>query len=198
MKRLLILFFLVFSSAGVLFSQGKKPVALKAEVVPQNIKKGDKGIFIVTCNINPDFHISDASTGLFDVSPEPLEGITFSKAEFPPGEKSTYGSIYHGTVKVKIPFWVGQKMQEGENVISASVKVQPCAEGGDICYPPEIDTVKAKFSVLPGDKNAKPEVGGLNKEGGIAGRLSSALERGSFIAFLLVFLGGLLLSALII
>ncbi len=194
MKRLLILFFLVFSSAGVLFSQGKKPVVLTAEVVPQDIKKGNKGIFIVTCNINPDFHISDASTGLFDVSPEPLEGITFGKAEFPPGEKSTYGSIYHGTVKVKIPFWVGQKMQKGENVISASVKVQPCAEGGDICYPPEIDTVKAKFSVLPGDKNVKPEVGGLNKEGGIAGRLSSALERGSFIAFLLVFLGGLLTS----
>ncbi len=194
MKRLLILSFLVFSFAGVLFSQEKKPVTLSAEIIPQSIKKGGKGVFIVTCSISPDFHISDASTGLFDVSPELLEGVTFGKAEFPEGEKDTYGGVYHGKVKVKVPFVVGKKTREGENIVSAKVKIQPCAEGGGVCYPPETEMVKAKFSVLSGDKNAKPDIGGLNNGGGIAGRLSSTLERGSFIAFLLVFLGGLLTS----
>ena len=196
MKRVfIILSFLVFSFSGVLLTQEKKPVTLSAEVIPKNIKQGDKGVFIVTCSINPSFHISDASTGLFDVSPEPLEGVTFGEAEFPKGEKSTYGSIYRGKVKVRIPFMVKKEMKEGESTISVKVKIQPCAEGGDICYPPETQIVKAKFSVLPGDENTKPGVGELNTEGGgIAGRLSNALQRGSFIAFLLVFLGGLLTS----
>ena len=191
MERKVLLFVLWFLLMGNLFSQEKEPITLTAEVTPQSIHKGGEGVVVITCEVASDYHISDATSGLFEVTPDPLPGIVFEEAEIPEGEKEAYGYVYRGRVGIKIPFAVGRGASEGKNTISVMVKVQPCAEEGGVCFPPEIRKVEAQFSVLTTQEEVQAKVG---ERGGITGRLSRALEQGSIVAFLLVFLGGVFTS----
>lgn len=191
MKKLLVLLVSGFLVSASLNSQEKDSVTLTAEITPQAVKKGGKGVFVITCEIAPTYHISDATNELFGIYPEPSRGIQFGEAEYPRGEQDPLESVYRGRVNVKIPFRVEREVSEGKKEISAQVKLQLCAEASGICYPPEARIVKAEFSVL----SAQEEVQTSPEEReGLADRLTWALERGSLLAFILVFFGGILTS----
>lgn len=191
LRRFAVLWAVAFSAASLLGAQEKDPVRLTAEVKPMNVRNGNWSELVILCEIVDGYHISDAKSGLFEILPDPTDGIDFRSIAYPEGEEDSFGSFYRGKVSVSVPFTVSKKVMEGRHSITARVKIQPCDEKSGVCYPPEIRTVAAEFIVLSASNEGQANV---EEEHGIAGRLSNALERGSVIAFLIVFLGGILTS----
>ena len=178
--------------AGHVFSQDEGPVRFSFDVKPSPIEKGQKGEAVLVCDIAPEHHISAASSGLFQVTPKPLTGIQFGQPDYPQGEEEEYvGTVYRGRVEIPVPFVVGEDAAEGQQSLVLEVTVQACEEKTGVCFAPETRHVEALMTVLPGQGRVSAA---SSPTEGIAGRLARSLERGSWIAFLIVFLGGLLTS----
>jgi thiol:disulfide interchange protein DsbD len=178
--------------AGGLASQEKEPVAVTAEVSPAALQWYEKGTLAVTCDIAGGYHISDATSSYFQVIPADLPGISFDEPEYPQGEKEEFvGFVYRGRITVNVPFRVGKEAGEGTRILPVEVTVQSCAEASGICYAPETREVEAHFTVLAITDKEEPV---STESSGIAGRLSRSLDQGSWVAFFIVFLGGLLTS----
>ncbi len=192
MKRIFCLAILFVFNVVNLISQEENPVKLTGLARPAVLNKGTRGELMVTCIIEKDFHVSDATNQLFKVSPQSIRGILFGSPEYPKGEKEEYvGFVYRDRVKIPIPMEVEKNALEGDYTLFIGVTYQLCAEKTGVCYPPVTDTVSVPISILQGDRSA----GSIPTENtGIAGRLSRSLEQGSWMAFLIVFLGGLLTS----
>ncbi len=191
MKKLIWGFVLVLFGIGILWSQTVDPVKLNIEVVPKTIEIHGEGVVEIACTIEPRYHISDTTYGLFEVTPQPTETIRFHAIEYPVGEKGELGNYYQDHITVRIPFTVDNVPSEGIQMIEVDVTYQACSEDGEICYLPETQTLETELTILASDLE---EQSGLTEESDIASSLSRALERGSIIAFLLVFIGGILTS----
>jgi thiol:disulfide interchange protein DsbD len=184
--------FLFLGFIGFVNAQDDVFLRKKAEVRPAFIQQGNKGDILLFFEVDPQFHLSDASSGLFKVIPKPVDGITFGKISYPKGDKEpSIGFVYRGDIESKVPFHIDNDLQPGDYTISLSIDYQPCAEIGGICYPPGRETMDVVLSIVQGQsKNQSESIPPV----GIEGRLASALEKGSLIAFLVVFVGGLLTS----
>jgi len=183
-----ILLTLFFIELGL--GQEKDPVFIEAEIQPQEMVAGGQGELKVLCEISSEFHISDASSGMFSVSPEPQKEFQFGESRYPEGEVESYGVVYRGRISVTVPFSVTKKIAQGEYKIAARVKFQSCEEAGMICYPPDEMMVESHITIISSDASSTLSVGGDD----IADRLDRALAKGSILAFFLVFLGGMLTS----
>ena len=190
-KKLVVWFVFKLFGIGILWSQGADPVKLSMEVVPQTVEINGNGVVKITCTIASHYHISDGTYGLFEVIPQTSEGIRFSPVEYPVGEKGDLGEYYRDNVTIRIPFVVNKKTSDGIQMIEVDVTYQACSEDGEICYLPKTQRLKAELTVLA---PALEDQGGFTEETGIVNSLSRALEKGSIIAFLLVFIGGILTS----
>jgi len=111
------------------------------------------------------------------------------------------------SVQGDIPYWKGDVMavlpvtlpaRPGPLRLTVTAESQLCREGdAGLCYPPAEATAAITVDVTPGDGAAAPAAVGTTAppaEGGLQGRLERALDQGSWLAFLLVFLGGVLAS----
>ena len=188
MKKFAFLMLAAVLWSGHGAAQDEISIRLDAEVNPVSVERGGAGTLMVRIQIGEGYHISDASSGIFEVVPGPVEGIAFSDPSFPEAEEDTYGFVYRGDVEVPVAFRVEEHAGAGQRSIRVQVTVQPCSEDGGICYPPETREVETTVRIVGTDGAAGVA------EGGIAGRLTRALERGSFLAFFIVFLGGILTS----
>jgi len=166
-------------------------IRLSARVEPDTIGAGGKGMLVVECEISPGFHIADARSGFFEVVPEEIDGMEFGKPDYPDGVMTPSGfSYYEGRVGINIPISVKEGIGAGEKNIVIRVRVQQCSIIDGTCYRPEEKFVKAIVFISDTDTFSSISA----ETGGIAGRLSGALEQGSVFAFIIVFLGGLLTS----
>lgn len=185
-KKIIVVLFPIF-----LFAQQQEHIILSADVEPEKINLNEKGVLTVSCSVMPEYHISGYKSGLFEVIPDFIEGFEFDEVKYPRGEEDQVaGNIYHGKIKVQIGFTVGKGATEGSIKIPVTVKYQACSEDGSVCYPP--DSRRVATSIIVGTEifsSAEDKA-----EGSITERLSGALEKGSIIAFLVVFLGGVLTS----
>jgi thiol:disulfide interchange protein DsbD len=197
--------------AGSLFSQTGKPVGVDAVVQPELLGRGGKGEIRITCRIDEGFHISTPESGLFQVTVPDVKGIAFAEPVLPEGESGPDGlAFYRDGIVVRIPFSIEETVPSGETRVRVQVQVQACEEKTGMCLLPETleadavimvtDTPSGKESesVSPTQTEESPGEGrgeqALYQEEGIAGKVSRALDRGSVLAFLLVFLGGVLTS----
>ena len=169
--------------AGQGLAQEAVPLILTAESQPAVVAIGGQGQIVLHYDIDPGFHIGDVAAGFFKVEPVALPGLRFGEAVIPESEETPYGGQYAGVIDVTIPFTIGREALVGESQVKVTVTYQPCSEEG-VCYPPEDVTLRVPVTVEPG------QVSG----GSISERLATALEKGSIVAFLLVFLGGFLTS----
>jgi len=192
MKKALCILILSFLLPAATIS-GSDLVKLKSEVQPKEVTRGVSGFLIIECIIRPGFHLSTPASGFFTVGVKAPEGYKFGTPDYPKGEPdSDAGPVYRGTVRVRVPFRI-EKAESGDHIIPVEVTVQPCDEAAGICYPPETLKTSATITVL-NSGNSESAAVTEDKIRGIAGRLSDALSRGSWAAFLIVFLGGLLTS----
>jgi len=191
-KKMLLPIMSIVLIVGQAFSQDQGPVRFSLDVQPSSIEKGQKGEAILVCEIAPEHHISAAESGLFQVTPRPLTGIQFDQPEYPEGEEEEYvGTVYRGRVEIPVPFVVGEDAAEGQQSLVLEVTIQACDENTGVCFAPETRNVEAVMAVLSGQGRVSAADSPTE---GIAGRLDRSLERGSWIAFFIVFLGGLITS----
>jgi thioredoxin:protein disulfide reductase len=182
---------LLIMTGTAVFSQGAYQIELKA--APDTLSPGRSGSLNVTLRLTEGYHVSAPDNGLFSVETETVKDIVFGKPAYPKGVKEKFGVVYRGTVQVQIPFTVQPEAVTGIHALAAKVTIQQCGESQGVCFPPEDVRVETRIlvdQVNKGKTLTTAESGGKD----IAGRVADALEKGSFTALLLVFLGGLLTS----
>ena len=200
MKRMAAIFLCAVFAANTAFSQDTI-VKVSVEPVKTTMRAGEQSSLNVVCDIDEAFHISDVTSGMFSVTPKPVQGVEFGEPAYPQGEADAVsGTVYRGTIHVRVPFTVLSVPGNGQIRIQVKVGFQPCTEDGMVCYPPDETVSHTDITVVQGaetgsitvQNNRDQELTASNAS--IAARLGDALQKGSFTAFLIVFLGGLLTS----
>ncbi len=172
------------------FSQGAYVVRMTVE--PSSIPPDGNGKAIVEVSLSEGYHVTAPGDGLFSVTTDSVQDVVFSAPKYPEGVPDKFGKVYKGLVRVEIPLKVLPDASAGERTISAVVTIQQCGETQGVCFPPEDIRTEAKLTVSDSTESVTPAQGEEKKD--IAGRVADALEKGSWTALLLVFLGGLLTS----
>ena len=165
-------------------------VALELKALADDFPAGGTVQLGVVYHVPEGTHMTGTFTGLT------LEGAEALAAVFPPV-----------TVSGDIPYWRGDVMamltvvlppDEGPLTLKVIAQTQLCREGdAGLCYAPNDEVADLEIVVSPGATSpAGPAaaIEGLESGGGLQGRLARALNEGSWMAFLLVFLGGVLAS----
>lgn len=149
-------------------------------------------------------HITDVEFGLFFVEVKDTLGLTFGKPIFPKGEPFHEEVCYRGDALVRVPVTATADATAGNYTIPVNVGYQICQEyGQEVCFLPEDKTLQVTVQVAPAGTQivaaneaiffgkehvAKHEAKSWDE------RLTAALEKGSWTAFLIAFLGGILAS----
>jgi thiol:disulfide interchange protein DsbD len=165
-------------------------IRIQCSMEPSELHPGQGGKWFVTIGMAEGVHISDAASGLFFIKPDPIEGIRFGAPIYPKGILQPYGTVYREEVIVAVPFFTEPSLKTGERILSAKVQIQPCGEKNGVCYPPEIRSISSRLPIV----SWQTDVVAQPAKTGIAQKVTDALNRGSFLAFLFVFFGGVLTS----
>ncbi len=162
----------------------------------------------VIFRVPPDYHITSLETGLFFVTFEPVEGLTFAEPEYPQASDWEGDEVYGGRVIVRSAVTADHSLQTGAVTISVTAGYQVCAEtGSQQCFFPVEKTLSLAVDIITAGGYTEPinsEIFGSEltevepaiepEETDLAGSLENALAKGSFLALLLVFVGGILTS----
>ncbi len=206
--RFLILSALLIAPAML---QAQDDAPSEAPVVPVRaawsksaIPAGGAGELAVVFEVPKGHHITDVEFELFFVKVVDTLGLQFGKPKYPEGVKYRDERAYRGKTIVKVPVNAASEAQPGTFTLPVDIGYQICQEfGQEICYLPHERTitvatniVEAGVTVLPENEDlfgaAPAEV--AQRGGSLEDRLMSALERGSWMAFLIAFIGGILAS----
>lgn len=167
-------------------------LAVRTEIRPESLSAGGSAKLVLTLDIPQNIHVSDAASGLFSVSSKDPD-VRFGDIDYPKGVTDEWGSIYRGRIRIQIPVRIAPSTEQGIKTVPFEIDYQPCDEVNDICLAPMTQTETFELRVLPAGETASgfphPE-----QDRSLSGRLTRALEKGSVLAFLLVFVGGLLTS----
>ncbi len=189
-SRLIRFILLPLFWTATVFSQGAYVVRMTVE--PSSIPAPGNGKAIVQVSLSEGYHVTAPGDGLFSVVPDSVPGVVFSAPKYPEGEPDKFGKVYKGLVRVEIPLQVLPDASAGERTIAAIVTIQQCGETQGVCFPPEDIRAETTLTVAEPGESAPTGPDGEKKD--ITGRVADALEKGSWTALLLVFLGGLLTS----
>ncbi|HRX51692.1 MAG TPA: cytochrome c biogenesis protein CcdA [Candidatus Krumholzibacteria bacterium] len=143
------------------------------------------------------YHVPEGThmTGTFrDVAVASDPAVVLGEPVFPPL-----------SVPGEIPYWKGDVMAvlpvtlpavAGPLALTVTAESQLCREGdAGLCYPPASSLATLTLDVTaPADGAPTAAAAAPDQGGGLQGRLERALDEGSWLAFLLVFLGGVLAS----
>jgi thioredoxin:protein disulfide reductase len=173
-----------------LFAGFPADVSTRARVEPAELHPGEAGKWIFTIRVPENTHISDAESGLFFIKPDTADGIQYGAPVYPKGIRQPYGTVYRGEVVVEIPFVTDPFLKIGQRILSAKIQIQPCGEANGVCYPPESQKISNQVKIIAGQSRDVSHT----RQTGIAQKVTDALNRGSFLAFLFVFIGGFLTS----
>ncbi|MBK6765761.1 MAG: sulfite exporter TauE/SafE family protein [bacterium] len=156
-------------------------------------------------SVPPKHHITDVEFGLFFVEVADTLGLDFGDPEFPKGEPFHDEVCYRGDVLVRVPVTAAADAVLGSYSVLVNAGYQICQEFGmEVCFLPEdklvdtpVEIVAAGSSIVAANEKifagaeaaeAEPEPQGLEA------KLMAALQKGSWTAFLVAFLGGILAS----
>ncbi|MBL0060644.1 MAG: thioredoxin family protein [bacterium] len=179
-------------------------VAIRAYWSTNAVAAGGSSELGLLFSVPPKHHITDVEFGLFFVEIADTLGLDFGDPIFPKGEPFQDEVCYRGDVLVRVPVTASAQAIVGNHIISLSGGYQICQEyGQEVCFLPEDKVVTAQTEIVPsgtqvvaaneriftGGKVAEPE-----EPKGLEARLMAALAKGSWTAFFVAFLGGILAS----
>lgn len=178
------------------------PVPVRAVWNTSALPAGGEAEIGVVFDVPPKHHITDVEFGLFFAQIADTLGLHFGKAVFPAGEPFHEERCYRGRAVVRIPVTASDSAVIGTHALAIGVGYQICQEfGQEVCYLPVEKNVDLAVNVVPHGTavtvaNAEifaPPASAAEKLS-LEDRLIEALEKGSWLAFVLVFLGGILTS----
>jgi thiol:disulfide interchange protein DsbD len=150
-------------------------------------------------------HITDVEFGLFFVEIADTLGLDFGDPIFPKGDPYNDEECYRGEVLVRVPVTAAPEAILGKHALSVNAGYQICQEFGmEVCFLPEDKQVNSSIEILAAGSqilaaNERIFTGSAGAEiteepKGLEARLMAALAKGSWTAFLVAFLGGILAS----
>ena len=213
MKRRLFFVFLLLTAAAVnpaVFAQDDGTVPAIIVLSHEGVPAGGNSALAVVFTVPPDHHITSVENGLFYVEITPVDGFTFQPPVFPPAVDFEGEEVYQGEVPVIVDFAVAPELKPGEYELKIAYGYQICVEtGSKMCYLPQnaegetiVKIVEAGSTPIPshtydlGPSGNTAAVLGTTpeSEATLEQKFSSALKQGSALAFLLVFIAGILSS----
>jgi thioredoxin:protein disulfide reductase len=179
-------------------------IAVKAFYHTNAIPVGETAELGVIFDVPKGHHITDVENGLFYVNATDTFNLHFGTPVFPAGVPFKGERAYRGHNVVRIPVTATENARPGTYVFPIEYGYQMCQEfGQEVCFLPVDEKINLVTTVVPkgtavqaaNDKEfaetpVVAEVGPLTLEQ----RLMNALNSGSWLAFLLVFIGGILAS----
>lgn len=208
------LFFLPALLLGTLQAQDNLQVAVSLHPSHTAIPAGGSGVLGIVLDIPAGHHIQ-VNEFLSAQIVEP-EGIDLGLILYPPPQSYEGDPVYTGRLLLKTPLLIGADLAPGSQKIKVLVEYQICAEEPIfMCFPPDGGEFELSIEILPAALtavlNSNPAVTLLDltledqtadaaaddaggDSGSLAGRVEKALAQGSWVAFLLIFLGGVAMS----
>jgi thiol:disulfide interchange protein DsbD len=197
-----IVFLILMASPLWAQESAPPPVPVRAVWNVSALPIGGKAEVGVVFDVPPKHHITDVEFGLFFVQIADTLGLHFGKPVFPAGIAFREERVYRGRTLVRVPVNVSDSAQPAMFMLPVNIGYQVCQDfGQEICFLPVENTVMLAASVVPRGTTAvaanadifapKAEVAEAKT---LDERLIAALEKGSWLAFVLVFLGGVLTS----
>jgi len=178
--------------------QGTPKLTVSLKPLAEPLLAGETVPFALVYRVPEGTHLTETFRSVKIVSDPPLE---FGEAAWPAGDASGGEQVWRGRVEVETRATLPSR--PGPLKLEVEAEYQICQEGEvEMCFPPDVALAEAEFTVQPAGASPADASGSLSDapgpgpEGkkGLSGRLEAALNQGSWIAFLLVFLGGLLTS----
>lgn len=135
---------------------GPKVATITAAAKPASVAPGGKGIFLVTVNVSPRFHINahtpnDPAYIATVFTGQKIPGITFGPAQYPAPKamKLSYAPkpllVYTGKTVIAVPFTVAKTAKRGRTALAGAVSFQGCDVKS--CYPPASAQVRAAVTI---------------------------------------------------
>ena len=172
---------------------------VSVEALADPLVAGETVEFAVTYHIPDGTHLTEYFRTVL-IKSEPA--AEFGDAIWPEGIVEDEEHIWRGDVEVRSRVTLPAA---GSFQLNIEAEYQICQEGEvEMCFPPTTALATAVYTIQPAgtayDQEAAAQASGTNEKveaaeaKGLAGKLEAALNRGSWVAFLLVFLGGVLTS----
>ncbi len=208
MKRCLgFALILIIISVPVIAEEEQKapPVPVKAAWKTTAIAVGGTTELGVQFDVPKGHHITDKEFGLFFVQiPETL-GLKVGESSFPLGIALQGERAYRGKNTVRVPVTATDSAAPGTYKLPVSIGYQICQEfGQEVCFLPVDRTIEVALEIVRAGTAIQPtnsDVFALaplekepEKKKSLEDRLMAALEKGSWMAFLIAFIGGVLAS----
>jgi thiol:disulfide interchange protein DsbD len=205
LKSYALLMAILLAACAAVFAQEGPPVPVKAVWNQSGISAGGSAVLAVVFDVPKGHHITDVDNGLFLVETHDTLGLTFDSAQFPAGTKYKGDRVYQGKVVVRVPVKAAGDAKAGQYAWPIHIGYQMCQEfGQEVCFLPMDRDLEVTATIVPQGTavtaaNAdvfSPQAAPAEDTGGttLEARLIAALNKGSWLAFLLVFVGGILAS----
>ncbi len=167
------------------FEEPTIPVTITTDPSPAPI--GGTVTVTATFAVPPDHHITDKSYDLLSFNLALPEGWTVTDTVWPTGVVEHDEEVYRGEVPLGLVVQVPASVSPGDYTITYDHSYQACRElEPELCFPPISGEGELTLTTAEG------VAGGSG--GALEDRLTNALESGSVMAFVLVFLAGILVS----
>ena len=216
MTRRLFFVFLTLAVAAVnsaVFAQSDGTVPSETLLSHLGVPAGANSALAVVFDVPPEHHITSVDLGLFYLEISAPEGFNFDEPAFPQPVDFEGEMVFQGDVPVIAGFSVSSDAAPGDYTLKLAYGYQICLETGSrMCYLPQnkeseivvkvlgagVTPIHANSEIfgetlsnLPADKTPAT----LNEsEATLEQKFSSALKQGSILAFVLVFIAGILTS----
>jgi thioredoxin:protein disulfide reductase len=161
-------------------------------------------------NVPDDHHVTDKNFGLYYLEPEFPEGISVVETTWPEGEIENDEEVYRGVVIALFQVQVSNDVVTDSYDIPYAYGYQICRElDPEMCFLPnggdgslKLNVTSDASSIVASDHKAFGNVASTESsfdavaedDGKLENKLASALDKGSVISFILVFLAGVLVS----
>jgi len=168
---------------------------------------GGSADLAVVFRVPEDYHITSVETGFFFVEFDSAPGLSFGQPVFPRPNSWHDEEVFQGEIVVRSKASAAANAQPGPRMIKAKVGYQVCSETGAFqCFLPIEREVTLELPILPSSVSphrrneaifgiTSPSAPPQSPAGaGLVSSFESAIARGSFMALLIVFVGGILSS----
>jgi thiol:disulfide interchange protein DsbD len=186
----------------------ERDVPVWATLSRSGVVPGDSLLLAVVFEVPNQYHITDTSNGLFYLQFDSISFGKVSETAFPPGEVEEESRVYRGKVIVTAilsidPTYDLTGFRSGKtDTLHFHAGYQVCQEFGNrMCFFPVDKEIALPVLIVPKGSATlavHPEIFGeqapVIEAKTLSDRLTDALNRGSILALLLVFVGGILLS----
>ena len=186
-----------------------KDVGVEVFLSHDRILPGADAELAVVYHVPEGYHITDQKYGNFYLEADTLDGLRLGTPRYPQGHTETVAGekemVYRGDVILRAPIFLTDEdaLDEEWNIYFGH---QTCSEIDGQCFMPVDHTRSITIEAATSAEEMHPQhtevfgsIAAVHAPGGdtdssLESRLQSALAKGSWLAFVLVFLGGLLSS----